>query len=307
MEIYAQSIRHFAVEKKYERLQSTVELESIFQACLNGQVETVRSGYEKLEHPEQVHFLPPLATLAVQKGQAEILKFCLENRVVTDHYLKWAVERNISVGIFEVLYAANWRKMQDSPRLVGQMARDLIKLGGGTGEALEWFLNHGASLRGNAVKEAAWYCEPSDTVLRRLLDMDFKAAVSPEALAYAASRGHTDIVKQMLDAGLEADTTPPLVDVVEAREGPPKTALFQAVTGSKQEVDLGDAHLETARLLLDHGARVDSSCGPDFETPMSAAHRLKKKNPAMIKLLQSYPNNVYEATPDSAPRKRRRL
>jgi hypothetical protein len=111
MELYAQSIRHAALKKNYERLVSTAELESIFQACLNGDFEAVKNGYEELQSPEKVPFLPSLAILAVQNGHAEILKFCLEKGIVPDEYLKLAVQRCSNIEIFEVLYAANWRGM----------------------------------------------------------------------------------------------------------------------------------------------------------------------------------------------------
>jgi hypothetical protein len=309
MKLYAQSIRHAAVSKRYERLDSTAELQSIFQACLNGHVEAVKNGYEELRQPEQVPFLPPLATLAVHNGQAEILKFCLEKGVVADEYLKLAVQRCSNIEIFEVLYAANWRGMQNSPQVMGQMARGMIRdRWYTTSEVLEWFLDHGASIRGKTVKDAISFFRPSAVLMRNLVELGSKAAISPEALAYAASCGYTDIVKQLLDAGLPADATPlPMHDMDLARDGPHKTALFHAVTGNNRDLMISDAHLETARLLLDNGAGVDRTCGYDLETPISVALTLRKNQRTMRKLLLSYPDNVDKPTPTSSQRKRRRL
>jgi ankyrin repeat protein len=177
-----------------------------------------------------------------------------------------------------------------------------------TSEVIEWFLDHGASIRGKDITKSMFSLRPSAVLMRKLLELSSTAAISPEALAYAASRGYTDVVKQLLDTGLPGDATPPpLTEMDLVRDGPHKTALFHAVTGNNGDLNISDSHLETAKLLLDNGAKVDTTCGYNLETPFSAALTLKKNQRAMRKLLLSFPNNIDKPSPTSSQRKTRRL
>jgi hypothetical protein len=299
IESSAQSVRHAAVEGTYERLESTAELESIFQACVAGDLEAVKNEYEEFERrPEQIPFLSQLATLAAQRGQAEVLQFCFEKGYASDEYLKSAVRRPSRIGILEVLYASNWRKMQESPQVMGQMAQDLIQPWN-TSEALEWFLDHVEAIirfiRGAAITKAASFSyHPPATLMRKLLQVNLKAARNPDALAYAASRGYADVVQQMLDAGLAADATPPAMEFMDiVRDGNYKTALFYAVSGDHENLKPDDGHLETVKILLDNGASVQRVCGYNQLTPFAVALvDLRKNKRAMTKLLLSYPDNV---------------
>jgi hypothetical protein len=265
----------------------------MFQACLTGDVEAIKNTYEELQHPEQVPFLPALATLAVQRKQARVLEFCFEKGVVADQYLSAAVKMNHDVGIFEVLYAANWKQMQESPRVLESMARELIQRKG-TSEELEWFLDRGAVIRGATVQKVASFSyRPPATLMQKLLQVDSEAARNPEALAYAASRGFADIVQHMLEGGLAADATSSSVHLMDlARDGPGKTALFHAVSGDNGDLKITDDHIETAKILLDNGANPNMTCGYNLETPLSVALNFRKNKRAMTKLLLSYPDNL---------------
>jgi ankyrin repeat protein len=115
------------------------------------------------------------------------------------------------------------------------------------------------------INSAVWdgHSEVVDLLITQL-DPDSDAARS--LLTMAAGRGHEEIVRRALDAGV----------AVDADDGMGQTALVHALRGGREAV---------ARLLLGRGARVDLELGASGETPLSMAK--DRELTAVVELIEA--------------------
>jgi hypothetical protein len=264
---YVKSLRHAALETEYESLEDTTSLESLFQSCSTGDLDIIDQQFSELQNNTQLQrsLLQPLATLATEKGHAQVLQFFLDKGASFDRYVDEAVSsgyREGGIELFEILHAQNWKNIKRSSRALAKFANQEVTAEDDT--LLKWLVEHGAKVSRNAVKEAARYCH-SVPIMRRLLNLNHGAAIAPGALSQAASIGDIDLVRLLLDHGANVEATISETEM-DIREGGPYSPLYEAVKSG---------HLEVAKVLLEHGAKIDRPYLKN-KTPEQAAKGKKK-------------------------------
>lgn len=122
---YAESIRQAALTKTYEPLPNSA-LQS-FYACLTGRSTHFSHHLETLEKVHVALLLQPLATLAAEKGHANILQTCLNTGAKFNDLLDRAVEIGfgMSPDMLTVLANVEWRNIQ-KVRNDPQAVRDVV-------------------------------------------------------------------------------------------------------------------------------------------------------------------------------------
>lgn len=204
--------------------------------------------------------LQPLATLAAFKGQGEILQLCLDNGVTFDKHLDRAAQLGASTSMMlNILFAANWRNIQHSQKSLDQVATHSII--GNNVETLSWALDHGARVDSAGVTLEALTLASIPTMAVIVERCGILAFKSSGALQRAARLGKQDVLKFLLDAGIDIEGIPAIWDI---RESGPYTALYEAVRENQ---------VETVKLLLNYGAIADTPSGSPLETPLQAAKR----------------------------------
>jgi hypothetical protein len=264
---YAKSLRHAALNTEYEPLENTASLDGIFQSCTAGDLEEVSLQFSGLQDTYQLQncLLQPLATLATEKSHAQLLQFFLDKGATFDRYLDEAVSSGYHKGgaeLFEILHAQNWKNIQTSSRALAKFANQEVDAEDDT--LLNWLIEHGAKVSRNAVKEAAFHCH-SVPIMRRLLALNHGAAVAPGALSHAAGIGDLKLVQLLLEEGANVEAMIPASEM-DIREGGPYTPLYEAMRGG---------HLEVAKVLVEHGAKIDRPYHKN-KTPEQAAKGKKK-------------------------------
>jgi hypothetical protein len=131
---YAESIRQFAVFTTYDPFDDKEPVESLFKACLVDNISEVKSYLAVLSESNNNHvLLPPLGTLAAEKGHAAILQMCLEQGLTFDQQLDRAIEIGFyrSSDMVHVLEAAQWRDIQNaqgSQQAIDEIVRPSLKV-----------------------------------------------------------------------------------------------------------------------------------------------------------------------------------
>ena len=130
---YAESIRYAALNTTYKTFEEKAPLESLFSSCLENDIGQVKAN---LEHIEENHdhtvLLPPLGTLAAEKGHSSILQMCLEKEVSFDRSLDRAVEIGFykNPDMLNVLSAVKWRNIQTAQdqQAIDEIVRPWLKV-----------------------------------------------------------------------------------------------------------------------------------------------------------------------------------
>lgn len=133
-----------------------------------------------------------------------------------------------------------------------------------TGELLVWSAFNDSSFYVGKldITQTAIYDPATGSVTQYTVNDTGHDMFCPGGLQLAAGRGDLDKVKLFLAAGADVEE---MRNVLDIREPGPYTALYEAVKGQ---------HVETVRLLLEHGAKVDTPCSSSKETPLELARQL---------------------------------
>ena len=131
-----------------------------------------------------------------------------------------------------------------------------------TPEELEWFLDHGATINKHTIQRSV-HASPLKAACVELLLQRYGIALfrGTRLLQSAAKRGRTDVVKLLLESGMDVDE---LIARTGHNDGECEaTALYEAVY--KQ-------HGDTVELLLAFGANPEKEvCTAGANTPLKLA------------------------------------
>jgi hypothetical protein len=190
--------------------------------------------------------------------------------------------------------------MQTFKKVLNEMVLICIdRVYDGTSDILGFFLDHGTSLPPHAINKAIFESQAPSSLMKRFLDLEPKAAISPRALTYAASRGFTDVIRQMLDSGIAPDARRPDLTIDDIRDSHQFTALYEAVTRASgvgkwvMSIWRRGGYFWKGELMLNVWCRERSL------TPFRAAKR--SKNLAVTELLEPCTRTTI---PGASPSKR---
>jgi hypothetical protein len=232
--------------------------------------------------------------LAAEFGSAKCLRFCLDNgATVNDEFMNSAIEESrtytTSTQMLELLFERRWRQMNEVvlSKLAGQAIR-LPKPGGDTSRAVQWMLDHGATLKSNDIKEAVKN-RVHEKTLAILISSDRKASTTFGSVHTAIIDCNPEAVKLLLEAGASPDH--PWWEGFDIRDAAMNTPLIEAISPSKfldpDSPEKLRKRLAIARLLLEHGADYNER-GAYGDTAVKAASRCKVGGAQFRNLLEEF-------------------
>lgn len=196
---------HFVRMKSYVA-SDMAQLERLFASTLIDDATAVRTIVSQLAsaagHPQPIQ---AVATFAALHNDVQVLRLCtqlgasLEDRN-TSMALEYAAR---GPALLDLLYEKNWRYMRESKQSFNRMLEWSLHTGP---QELVWFLDHGAKVDKDIIRRAV-YGPPVKVacieVLLHRYGVDlFKGT---RLLQSAAKRGCNDLVKLLLDAGINVD------------------------------------------------------------------------------------------------------
>lgn len=105
-------------------------------------MEKFRHSFETSKEQASPSLLQPAACLAAQRQHHQILRFCLDRGAVFDKYLNRAAQLGAcSVEMLELLLAANWSDIQQSPQ---EVDRQITHFGEDSFQG-KWLKEHAAN------------------------------------------------------------------------------------------------------------------------------------------------------------------
>jgi hypothetical protein len=225
----------------------------------------MKATLEKIEQQSLRIPIQPLATMAARARNAEILQFCLDRGAIFDQYLDLTAKQGaVTPAMLDVLFRANWRNIQASQEVMNQLIGTAV---GQDIHMLNWLLAHGACVKPEVVRRGvtstgAVHVPALAVLVDEMGGIDHlrKSGV----IQMAAQDGHNKLISYLLDAGIEVDEAIPPYKM-DFREAGPTTALYAAVKAK---------NVETVRLLLQRGAKVDLAGPHGNETPLQAAEKI---------------------------------
>lgn len=174
-------------------------------------------------------------------------------------------------SMLDVLLEADWKGMRTSGQLPVKLTNAILGYGA---EYVSWLLDHGAVV----TEDEVWSCVgrspfPAETI-QIVIERNGNADVFKDTrlLPLAAKRGQDDLVKVLLDAGVDPNIDIP--DPVFDMEMGPCLALWEAV---------GSGHESTVRLLLRYGADPRVVCSLFNDNSLQLAE--KQGDSRMVKVL----------------------
>jgi hypothetical protein len=238
------------------------QLEKLFASALIDDATAVKTIVSRLAiaagRPQPVQ---AVATYAALHNDVEVLRLCtqlgasLEDRN-TSMALEYAAR---GPALLDLLYEKNWRYMKESTQSFNRMLEWSLHTGP---QELAWFLDHNAKVDKDIIRRAV-YGPPVKVACIEVLLQRYGVDLfkGTRLLQSASKRGCNDLVKLLLDAGID-------VDDMSCRnhhdEGECElTALYEAVY--KQ-------HEDTVSLLLRYGANPNNQvCEGGLNTPLKLA------------------------------------
>ncbi|KAI5361875.1 Putative ankyrin repeat-containing domain superfamily [Septoria linicola] len=268
--------REAVLQLPIARPEHVALLERLFASVLPDDVSEVRAIVSQLQGDSD-HYIPvqAIATFAASHNHVEVLRLCLRlGASLEDRNTTLALEYTTrGPALLDLLYERDWRGMRTSRLVFDRTAEWSLKTGP---EELCWFLDHGAIINRNTVRRAVQGSFPKGACVQLLLDryglVLFK---NTGLLQNAARRGRNDVVRLLLDAGMDVDECAVRSEYSgrEARA----TALYEAV--DKQ-------HLDTVRLLLAYGADPARQVGSELTTPIELSQ--EHDHAEILSLLRRY-------------------
>ncbi|KAJ4990057.1 hypothetical protein SVAN01_04520 [Stagonosporopsis vannaccii] len=116
------SLRDVALAGDYKPLEDTSNHETLLSLCLQGRFEKFKAAINSSRAPE---ILQPLACIAAQRGNIEILQACLDQGAKFDRYLTRAsqISARGNVAFLKFLLAHNWANVQNSTEAVREQIK----------------------------------------------------------------------------------------------------------------------------------------------------------------------------------------
>lgn len=182
------------------------QLETLFASALADDaiaVQTIASHMATAS--SQTQLIQAVATFAALHSDVNVLRLCTQMGASLD-------DRNTSMALeyaargpalLDLLYEKNWRYMKESTHSFNRMLEWSLHTGY---QELVWFLDHGAKIDKDIIRRAVYGAPVKVTCIEVLLhrygvDL-FKGT---RLLQSAAKRGCNDLVRLLLDAGVEVD------------------------------------------------------------------------------------------------------
>lgn len=182
------------------------QLEKLFASTLVDDVTTVQTIVKHLT--EAAGLRPPvqaIATFAALHSDVEVLRLCLRiGASLEDRNTSMALEYAArGPALLDLLYEYNWRGMREYTQPFNRMLEWSLHTGP---EELLWFLNRGVRVDKEIIRRAV-YGPPVKVACIEVLLQHFGVDLfkGTRLLQSAAKRGCNDIVKLLLEAGVDVD------------------------------------------------------------------------------------------------------
>lgn len=236
---------------------------------MNGAPRAVSADLDALQQTKPTampEVMQVTAVLAAERGQAEILQFCLDNGAIFEWHLDEAALKGAlnSSRILDVLWSSNWRNIQTSQNALDDLLSQSLWVDNEI--MMDWLFEHGAKVAPSVARKAAYdvrIAKLAAILTRGNIDM----FIGSGALQHAAGRGDLAKVKLLVESGADIEELPPSRDI---REPGPFRALYEAVKNNRALV---------AKYLLENGARRDMPGASHLDTPLRLA---KRRNDALM-------------------------
>ncbi|CAK4034965.1 uncharacterized protein RCC_09715 [Lecanosticta acicola] len=258
------AIREAALNSPHSRPESVSQLEKLFTSALKDDAKAVKTIVSQLASDASGQPIPlqAIATFAALHSDAEVLRFCLQmGATLSDRNTSVALEYAArGPALLHVLYEYDWRDMRTSTLAFNRLLEWSLHTGP---EELNWFLIHGARIDKETIRHAVHGAPLKAACIQVLVDrLGVELFNGTRLLQSAAKRGRNDIVKVLLDAGVNVDELIPPSPTHEDGEVE-LTALYEAVY---------KRHEETVQLLLQRGADPNKQvCAEGLNTPLKLA------------------------------------
>ncbi|KXS98014.1 hypothetical protein AC578_8753 [Pseudocercospora eumusae] len=221
------AIREAALTSRNPMTDSTDGLERLFACVLADDAVAVKGILTQPSGNADRVPLQAIATFAASHSDVAVLQLCLQLRASLDN-------RNTSLALdyavrgparLDLLYEYNWREMRTSKRAFNRMVAWSLHIGP---EELTWFLERGAKVDKDTIRRAVRAAPLQTSCVQMLIERyGVNLLKGTRVMQSAAKRGRPDMIKLILDAGLDVDELVPRSSHDEG-EGE-LTALYEAV------------------------------------------------------------------------------
>ena len=218
--------------------------ERLFLECRQKDFVSTARITEVLGVTDVTTLLQPLAILAAERGQVDVLKYCIDKGADLEDpiFSRAVVIHGTSPAMLDLLWDLDWADIKTNQTILGQFLHHAWH--GESSAMLSWLLEHGAVVTRSTVRKRAGASTTTERLSIFIREAGIDAFKDSGALQYYAAKGRTDLVEVLLNAGMDVNEQPTIRDI---REPKPFNALYEAT--DHQNAD-------TVQLLLDRGADV---------------------------------------------------
>ncbi|EME84104.1 uncharacterized protein MYCFIDRAFT_173153 [Pseudocercospora fijiensis CIRAD86] len=236
-------------------------LERLFACVLTDDAAAVRDIVNQLDSNANSVPLQAIATFAASHNDVAVLQLCLQLGASLDNrHTSMAIEYAArGPTLLDLLYKYDWRGMRTSESAFNRLVEWSLRTGP---DELTWFLEHGAKIDKDTIRRAVRGAPLKTSCVQVLIERyGVNLLKGTRLLQSAAKRGRCDMIKLLLNAGLDVNE---LVSRSSHGEGEGElTALYEAVY--KQ-------HEDAIQVLLEYGADPYLEvCNGDLNTPLRLA------------------------------------
>ena len=188
--------------------------------------------------------LQPLAVLAAERSQVDVLRYCIERGASLDDpiFSRAVVIHGTTSAMLEILWDLDWSNIQTNQTELSNLLYYAWQ--GESSDMLHLLLEHGAVVSKDLVRVRAGLGTTAEKFSVFIREAGIDAFKDSGALQFYAARGRTHLVEVLLNAGIDVNEQPTLRDI---RELSPFNALYEATYYQRAD---------TVQPLLDRGADV---------------------------------------------------
>ena len=144
----------------------------LFQSCVNGNIEQVKSDVEKLKTRRSL-LIQPLAALAAKKSQSDAFQFCFKEAQELDVDIRFPLKRAVlqMPQTLDFLLEQNWEDIQNSPKALEFFMSSALLTSEDTdrpADVLRWTLAYGVKIPNSEYGHMS-YAPPRSDVVQVLL------------------------------------------------------------------------------------------------------------------------------------------